>query len=163
VLRETFSSSGRSCLKWWKIVLYRVVVGLILTISARTGFKKNFLCGPDGHCGEEIAVPVDYQGRQIQLTGWLEKPIGSAPFPVVIALHSCAGYTANLYGGALPLWVRFLHGQGYATFKLDSFTARGYSEVCATQAVTAADRARDVLAARRCWPDGRTSSPTVSR
>jgi dienelactone hydrolase len=62
-------------------------------------------------------------------------------------LHSCAGYTANLYGGALPLWVRFLHGQGYATFKLDSFTARGYSEVCATQAVTAADRARDVLAA----------------
>jgi dienelactone hydrolase len=94
---------------------------------------------------KEIAVPVDYQGRQIQLTGWFEKPIGAGPFPVVIALHSCAGYTYG--GGALRLWVRFLQGQGYATFKLDSFTARGYSEVCATQAVTAADRAPDVLAA----------------
>jgi dienelactone hydrolase len=60
-------------------------------------------------------------------------------------LHSCAGYTYGV--GALRLWIPFLPGQGYATFKLDSFTARGYSEVCATQAVTAADRAPDVLAA----------------
>jgi hypothetical protein len=104
---------------------------------------------------KEIAVPVDYQGRQIQLTGWFEKPIGAGPFPVVIALHSCAGYTYG--GGALRLWVPFLQGQGYATFKLDSFTARGYSEVCATQAVTAADRAPDVLAAaaRCCRTPGR--------
>lgn len=96
---------------------------------------------------EEIAVPADFQGRQIQLTGWLEKPAGTGPFPVVIALHSCSGYYANMFGGALPLWVPFLQGQGYATFKFDSFTARGYSEVCATNAVTSADRAADVLAA----------------
>lgn len=96
---------------------------------------------------EEIAVPVDYQGRQIQLTGWFEKPAGAGPFPVVIALHSCSGYTANMFGGALPLWVPFLQGQGYATFKLDSFTARGHSNVCATHAVTPADRAADVLVA----------------
>jgi dienelactone hydrolase len=96
---------------------------------------------------EEIAVPVDYQGRQIQLTGWFEKPAGAGPFPVVIALHSCSGYTANMYGGALPLWVPFLQGQDYVTFKLDSFTARGHSEVCATNAVTPADRAADVLVA----------------
>jgi len=96
---------------------------------------------------EEIDVPVDYQGRQIQLTGWLEKPAGAGPFPVVIALHACSGYTAEMYGGALPQWVPFLQGQGYATFKLDSFTARGYSEVCTTYAVTADDRAPDVLAA----------------
>ena len=96
---------------------------------------------------EEIAVPVDYQGRQIQLMGWFEKPAGAGPFPVVIALHSCSGYYANMYSGALPLWVPFLQGQGYATFKFDSFTARGYSEVCATNAVTPADRAADVLVA----------------
>src|SRR6516225_6998140 len=96
---------------------------------------------------EEIAVPVDYQGRQIQLMGWFEKPAGAGPFPVVIALHSCSGYYANLYSGALPLWVPFLQGQGYATFKFDSFTARGYSEVCSTNAVTPADRAADVLVA----------------
>jgi dienelactone hydrolase len=118
-----------------------------VSVSAQEGTKLR----------EEIAVPVDYQGRQIQLTGWFEKPIGAGPFPVVIALHSCSGYTANLYSGALPLWVPFLQGQGYATFKLDSFTARGYSEVCATQAVTAADRAPDVLAAaaRCCRTPGR--------
>jgi hypothetical protein len=34
--------SGRSCLKWWKIVLYRVVVGLILTISACRDFQEGF-------------------------------------------------------------------------------------------------------------------------
>jgi hypothetical protein len=90
-------------------VLYRVVVGLILTISACTDFKKDFLCGPDGYCGVEIAVPVDYQGRQIQLTGWFEKPIGAGPFPVVIALHSCAGYTYGV--GALRLWVDLLPGR----------------------------------------------------
>jgi dienelactone hydrolase len=96
---------------------------------------------------EEIAVPVDYQGRQIQLTGVFEKPVGAGPFPVVIALHSCSGYYANMSGGALPLWIPFLQGQGYATFKLDSFTARGHTDVCASHAVTTAERAADVLAA----------------
>jgi dienelactone hydrolase len=40
-----------------------------------------------------------------------------------------------------------LQQQGYATFKFDSFTARGQSEVCASNAVTASDRAGDVLVA----------------
>lgn len=95
----------------------------------------------------EISVPVDYQGRQIQLTGWLEKPATAGPFPVVIVLHSCSGYYANMAGGSLPGWVGFLQQQGYATFKFDSFTARGQSEVCASNAVTAGDRAADVLVA----------------
>ena len=80
---------------------------------------------------EEISVPVDYQGRQIQLTGWLEKPTTAGPLQVVIVLHSCSGYYANMAGGSLPGWVGFLQQQGYATFKFDSFTARGQSEVCA--------------------------------
>jgi dienelactone hydrolase len=74
---------------------------------------------------EEIAVPVNYQGRQIQLTGWFEKPAGVGPFPVVIALHSCTGYTAEMHVGAFPRWVPLLKVQGYAVFKFDSFTARG--------------------------------------
>jgi dienelactone hydrolase len=96
---------------------------------------------------EQIMVPVDYHGRQIGLTGWLDKPAGSGPFPVVIGLHSCSGYYANMESGSLPGWLSFLQQQGYATFKFDSFTARGYSEVCATNAVTAAERAGDVLKA----------------
>jgi dienelactone hydrolase len=96
---------------------------------------------------EEISVPVDYQGRQIQLMGWFEKPATAGPFPVVIVLHSCSGYYANMAGGSLPGWVGFLQQQGYATFKFDSFTARGQSEVCASNVVTAGDRAADVLVA----------------
>ena len=85
---------------------------------------------------EKISVPVEYQGRQIQLTGWFEKPATSGPFPVVIVLHSCSGYYANMASGSLSGWVFFLQQQGYATFKLDSFTARGQTEVCASNAVT---------------------------
>jgi dienelactone hydrolase len=88
---------------------------------------------------EEISVPVDYRGRQIQLTGWFEKPATAGPFPVVIVLHSCSGYYANMAGGSLAGWVVFLQQQGYVTFKLDSFTARGQTEVCASNAVTAGD------------------------
>jgi dienelactone hydrolase len=100
---------------------------------------------------EEIAVPVDYHGRQIQLIGWLEKPLSAlgaaGPFPVVIALHSCTGYNAEMHVGAFPRWVPILKVQGYAIFTFDSFTARGYGEVCASQAVTPGDRAADVLVA----------------
>jgi dienelactone hydrolase len=95
---------------------------------------------------EQLSVPADYNGRQIQLFAMFEKPPGPGPFPVVIALHSCSGYYANMYGGSLPRWVAFLQQQGYATLKIDSFTARGYTEVCATNAVTAVERAADALA-----------------
>jgi len=58
---------------------------------------------------EEISVPVDYQGRQIQLTGWFEKPAAAGRFPVVIVLHSCSSYYANMAGGSLPGRVGVLH------------------------------------------------------
>ncbi len=101
--------------------------------------------------GEEIAVPVDYLGRQIQLTGWLEKPAGAGPFPVVIALHSCGAMRPKCIT-APSRCVSFLQGQGYGTFKLDSFTAR------LQQRVRAQRRERP----RRCWRGGRRSGPTAS-
>jgi dienelactone hydrolase len=104
------------------------------------------VCG-SAHASEQIMVPANFRGTAVQLMGWFDKPAGPGPFPVVIALHSCSGYYANMYGGSLPGWIAFLQQQGYATFKFDSFTARGQTEVCATNAVTAADRAADVLVA----------------
>lgn len=95
---------------------------------------------------EQFNVPVDYRGQQLQLMAIFNKPPGPGPFPVVIALHSCSGYYANMQGGSLPGWVAFMQQQGYATLKIDSFTARGYSEVCATNAVTGLGRAADALA-----------------
>jgi dienelactone hydrolase len=96
---------------------------------------------------EQFSVPVEYHGSQIQLMAVLTKPPGAGPFPVVIGLHSCSGYQANMYGGSLPGWMSFMQQQGYATLKIDSFTARGYTEVCATNAVTAIERAADALTA----------------
>jgi len=94
---------------------------------------------------ELISVPVDYHGRQIQLTGELQKPIGPGPFPVVIALHSCGGYW---YPSSIPIWLSLFWQQGYATLHLDSFSARGYAGICAkTDEVTTGERASDALAA----------------
>ena len=112
-----------------------------------------FLSGAALAQQEQLSVPVEYRGQQIQLMVMFNKPPGPGPFPLVIALHSCSAYSANMYGGALPRWVAFLRQQGYATLKIDSFTARHVSEVCrenpmttADRGVTLADRAADVLA-----------------
>jgi hypothetical protein len=42
--------SGRMKPARWKIVLYGVVVGSLLMLTACADFKKDFLCRPDGHC-----------------------------------------------------------------------------------------------------------------
>ena len=97
---------------------------------------------------EQISVPAEYRGQQVQLLAIFNKPAGAGPFPVVIALHSCSGYYANMQGGSLPGWVAFMQQQGYATLKIDGFTARGHSEVCGEPStVTGLDRAADTLAA----------------
>ena len=96
-------------------------------------------------CAEEISVPVDYHGEQIQLAGRFEKPVAQGPLPVVILLHSCAGVDGS---PSLAVWAPLMWAQGYATLRLDSFTARGYHNVCADGAqVRPGERAQDVLAA----------------
>jgi hypothetical protein len=42
--------SGRKKPVWREIVLYGLVVGLVLTLSACGDVMKDFLCRPDGHC-----------------------------------------------------------------------------------------------------------------
>jgi dienelactone hydrolase len=95
-------------------------------------------------CAEEILVPVNYQGHQIDLTARFEKPPGLGPFPVVILLHNCAGIDGS---ASLPIWAQLLWSRGYAALRPDSFTARGYGNVCANVQVRPAERAQDVFAA----------------
>jgi dienelactone hydrolase len=45
--------------------------------------------------------------------------------PAVIVLHSCSGMTSNLVD-----WAEALNRMGFAALLLDSFTARGITEVC---------------------------------
>ena len=101
-------------------------------------------CWSGTACAEEILVPVNYQGHQIELTARFEKPPGLGPFPVVILLHNCAGIDGS---PSLPVWAQLLWSQGYATLRPDSFTARGYGNVCGNVQVRPAERAQDVFAA----------------
>ena len=91
---------------------------------------------------EQASVPVQYKGHEIQLTGRFDKPAGAGPFPAVILLHGCSGYTEHLPHSSA--WSAVLLGEGYATLILDSFTPRG-GYTCS--GVPASTRALDVVAA----------------
>ena len=94
---------------------------------------------------EELSVPVEYHGQQIQLTGRFEKGAIQGPSPVVILLHNCAGMDGS---PSLAVWAPLMWAQGYATLRLDSFTARGYHNVCDNPGqVRPGDRAQDVFTA----------------
>ena len=104
------------------------------------------LVGGPAHA-ESVTVTVDYQDRQIELAGDFEKPAGPGSFPAVVLLHGCSGN--NEYSrDRSEAWGDLLHQQGYATLIIDSFTARGYSNVCNNATLMPyRERAKDVLAA----------------
>jgi dienelactone hydrolase len=102
------------------------------------------LWGADARA-EELSVPMDYHGQQIELTGRFDKPTAKGPLPVVILLHNCAGVDGS---PSLAVWAPLMWAQGYATLRLDSFTARGYTNVCGDPGqVRPGERAQDVFAA----------------
>jgi hypothetical protein len=112
---------------------------------------------------EEFSVPVDYQGGQIQLRAEFQKPAtGAGPFPAIIALHACGGYNDPY---SITTWLPLLWQQGYATLRLDSFTARGhYGDICGNiREVTTVERATDALAAAYVLAGRRMSGATASR
>ncbi len=109
-------------------------------------------------CSQSIAIPDQKIGvsrvPDKPLSADLVLPSGKGPFPVVMLLHGCGGVSAGLWD-----WARRLQGWGYAALVLDSFSARGATNVCAPamqHLVTAQDRVADVLSAAlylRSLPD----------
>jgi dienelactone hydrolase len=100
-------------------------------------------------CSQSIAIPDQKIGASHvpdkALSADLVLPGGKGPFPAVILLHGCGGIGAGIWD-----WARRLQGWGYAAVVLDSFSARGATNVCspATQhLVTPEDRVADVLSA----------------
>lgn len=91
-----------------------------------------------------VSVPGSH-GPDKPYAAQLTLPDGRGPFPVVILLHGCGGI-----GRAQHYWIDRLRGWGYAVLRLDSFSARGVTTVCAPdkqKLVTPVDRAGDVLSA----------------
>ena len=64
-------------------------------------------------------------GEPTSISGDLQFPEGTGPFPVIVLAHGCNGNrnTERAWGPTLREW-------GYATFVLDSFGLRGIDEVC---------------------------------
>ncbi len=75
----------------------------------------------------------------------LTLPADTGRFPAVILLHGCSGESSSQ-----QFWIDRLTGWGYAVLRLDSFSARGITSVCAPQSqnlATPVDRSGDVLSA----------------
>jgi dienelactone hydrolase len=95
-----------------------------------------------------IASPLATKGP---FTARLLRPPGPGPFPAVVALHGCGGLL-DARGKVRKRdadWADRLVGAGHAVLLPDSFTARGYREICTVRerGIRPRDRAGDVAAA----------------
>jgi dienelactone hydrolase len=94
---------------------------------------------------QNVRVPVEESGRTVQLASQLFRPAGGGALPAVAIFHGCGGPGQNTarMAGILRDW-------GYVALVVDSFSARGLSDVCGRNWPIQADaerRARDIDAA----------------
>jgi dienelactone hydrolase len=84
-------------------------------------------------------------GDPVALSAELTLPSGAGPWPAVVLAHGCSGVV-----NTEKSWAQVLHGWGYATLMLDSFRARGLTEVCTNpRALIATQRVPDAYGALR--------------
>jgi dienelactone hydrolase len=68
------------------------------------------------------------------VTGWMQKPAGSGPFPAVVALHGCSGlWTRGALNARHADWGDRLEAAGFVVLFPDSFRSRGVESVCGTK------------------------------
>ncbi|MGH6661773.1 MAG: dienelactone hydrolase family protein, partial [Rhodospirillales bacterium] len=66
---------------------------------------------------------LDAGDREVEtVTGLLARPDGQGPFPAVVLLHSCGGFTSHVTSD----WPNYLTGLGYVALGVDTFGSRGY-------------------------------------
>jgi len=99
---------------------------------------------------EQVTVTSPLAGLG-PFTALLLRPQGAGPFPAVIALHGCGGLL-NKEGELARRetdWANRLVRAGYVVLFPDSFTARGFRQICTVhdRAIFPRDRAGDVAAA----------------
>jgi dienelactone hydrolase len=95
-----------------------------------------------------ISSPLASKGP---FTAQLFRPDGAGPFAAVVALHGCGGLINKDDDIAKREtdWARRLVRAGYAVLLPDSFTARGFRQICTVhdRTIFPKDRADDVAAA----------------
>jgi dienelactone hydrolase len=92
-------------------------VPIILDIASKTFSDEQFLSGKAG------------QGEDVTLSGSLRLPNADPALPLVILLHGTDGPQSV----ALSSWRDFLTAQGYATLRVDSYSARGLTSISQEQ------------------------------
>lgn len=91
--------------------------------------------------GFELEVVTE---PSVPLSGFLTKPAGDGPFPVVVLLHGCGGI--GLWNQA---WTKRFKKWGYVVLDIDSFKPRGVLTVCdGRSSVTPWSRALDAYGAK---------------
>jgi len=89
------------------------------------------------------SAPITEDSQQI--SGFLYKPEGEGTFPAVIVLHGCGSVSEHHHD-----WAKLLVKWGYVAFVVDSFSARGVSNVCGKgYRVSSSERALDTAGAAK--------------
>jgi dienelactone hydrolase len=114
---------------------------MALAVTSGTGYAQE---------REQVTVNSPLAGLGA-FTALLLRPPGAGPFPAIIALHGCGGLL-NREGELARRetdWANRLVGAGYVVLFPDSFTARGFRQICTAhdRAIFPRDRAGDVAAA----------------
>jgi dienelactone hydrolase len=115
------------------------------------GLLALLACGRSVDAQQNVRVPVEQDGRTVQLAAQLFRPAGGGAAAAVAIFHGCGGPGQNTarMAGILRDW-------GYVALVVDSFSARGLTDVCGRNWPSQADaekRARDIDAALR-WLAG---------
>ena len=67
---------------------------------------------------------LDARDRDTEtVSGLISKPDGKGPFPAVVLLHSCGGFTSHVTSD----WPSYLTGLGYVVLSVDTFGSRGFA------------------------------------
>lgn len=72
----------------------------------------------------------DASAGKILLPAVLHKPAGDGPFPALVMLSGCRGYSSGEDAKQQDGWAQRLVGWGYVALQIDSFTPRGTPDVC---------------------------------
>jgi len=93
-------------------------LGLLMMLMA--------LQASDGEAGQLVQFGHAYEKPSTQkLLGYLAKPDGAGPFPAVVVLHGCSGFTSrySVMADRLKSW-------GYVALAIDSLGPRGRGKAC---------------------------------
>jgi dienelactone hydrolase len=109
------------------------------------GLLALLACGRTVDAQQNVRVPVEQNGRTVQLAAQLFRPAGGSAAPAIAIFHGCGGPGQNTarMAGLLASW-------GYVALVVDSFSSRGLTDVCGRNWPSQADaekRAGDIDAA----------------